>query len=83
MSWLVAKSDDIIPEMNGGIWIRAAICRLREGRSPDDALDEWWNNIFPDLETARRVRAVRGPRAVPLVSKRKARRVEYRRMQQL
>jgi hypothetical protein len=83
MNWLVAKVDDIIPEMNGGIWVRAAVRRLREGRLPDDALGDWWRNVFSDLETARSGRISRGPRVAPVLSKRRARRVEYRRMQQL
>lgn len=82
-NWLLAKCDSIIPEMNGGIWIRAAIRRLEEGQSSDGALCDWWNGVFSDLEVAGRGRIARGPRAVPALSKRKARRVEYRRMQQL
>ncbi|KMQ88315.1 integrase catalytic region [Lasius niger] len=34
-NWLLAKRDSITPEMNGGIWIRAAIGRLEEGQSPE------------------------------------------------
>ncbi|KMQ90176.1 reverse transcriptase [Lasius niger] len=81
--WLLAKCDSIIPEMNGGIWIRTAIRRLEEGQSPEGALDDWWNNVFSDLEVTGRKRVARGPRAIPVLSKRKARRIEYRRMQQL
>lgn len=76
------KYDDIIPKMNGAIWIRAAVC-LREGGSPDDALKDWWCNVFPDLVTAERGRIVRRPRVVRALSKRKARRIEYRCMQRL
>lgn len=82
-NWLLAKCDSIIPEINGGIWIRPAIHRLEKGQSPDGALDDWWNNVFSDLEVIGRRRIARGPRAVPVLSKRKARRIEYRRMQQL
>jgi len=55
--WLLAKKSDIIPEMNGGIWIRAAIGRLEQGQLPNDALEDWWRNMFPDLEVAFILRA--------------------------
>jgi len=83
MDWLRAKKDDIVPEMYGGLWIRTAVSRVMEGRSPDEALDDWWINSFPDLVLTERSRTARGPRVAPVLSRRKARRVEYRRMQQL
>lgn len=41
MELLLGKLDDIIAEMSGGIWIRTAICRLRDGLSPDECLEQW------------------------------------------
>lgn len=83
MDWLRSKKDDIVPEMHGGLWIRTAMSRVIEGQSPDPVLDDWWSNVFPDLATAARDRIQRVPRVAPVMSKRKARRIEYRRMQQL
>lgn len=81
LDWLEAKFDQIIPEINGGIWIRTAIQRSRINHSPEECLMDWWNNFFPDL-------AMRGvhlrrypPRGEVCLSGRKARRYEYRRMQ--
>jgi len=81
--WLRGKIDDIIPEMSGGIWIRTAVRSLIEDRSPDDALDEWWTNMFPDLVASERGRVARVRRVGMQLSRRKARRAEYRRMQRL
>lgn len=81
--WLADKRDDIIPEVSGGIWIRTAICRVLEGRSPNECLDDWWQNMFPDLVSPEATRRRGGSRVVPTLSKRKARRREYRRMQGL
>lgn len=50
---------------------------------PDDALEDWWCNVFPDLAMAVIGRVDRGPRVRIALSRTKARRVEYRRMQQL
>lgn len=81
--WLEFKLDDIIPEMNGGIWIRAAICRLMEGASPDGCLEQWWKGLFPDLVEIGSCRRTRAAILNKDSSKRRARRKEYRRMQTL
>jgi len=81
--WLATNLDEIIPEMHGGIWIRAAIRCVLENRPPDQCLDQWWENMFPDLVVARTVRLARDPIPGGTLSKRKARRREYRRIQEL
>lgn len=83
MEWLLKKYDDIIPEIKGGIWIRTAVCRLRDGLCPDESLEQWWAAMFPDLPVSESRRVSSGVRSVPEMSKRKARRREYRRMQSL
>lgn len=83
LDWLLDKREDIIPEMNGGIWIRAAISRIIDGSVADDYLEQWWSPTFPDLVGANRARLARGAFEPPQLSRRRARRRDYRRMQQL
>lgn len=83
LNWLLAKQEDIIPEMNGGIWIRAAIERIRNNLTPDECLEEWWKNVFPDLVEAHGSRVSRRSCVRVEPSRRRARRREYRRMQTL
>lgn len=83
MDWLLDKRDDIIPEMREGIWIRAAMSQIMDGNAPDDYLEQWWSLMFPDLVGANRARLTRGAFKPPKISKRRARRRDYRRMQQL
>lgn len=49
LEWLESNYDEIIPEMHGGIWIRAAIQRMLEGRAPEDFLDQWWFSLISKL----------------------------------
>lgn len=81
--WLAANYGEIIPEMHGGIWIRTAARRVVEGLPPDDCMDQWWAQVFPDLEASYRARGARDPLVRRTLSARKARRREYRRMQAL
>lgn len=83
LDWLLAKYENIVPEMNGGIWIRTAINRIREGLPPDGCLDDWWRAAFPDLAESGPIVPGCGLRRVRALSRRRMRRREYRRMQRL
>lgn len=81
--WLRLKHDDIIPEMNGGIWIRTAIGRVLDSLSPDRVMEDWWTNTFSDLCSGGVRRRTCRPMVHKALSKRKARRREYKKMQLL